>query len=118
MKGSLYFLAGGALERNVTSNVSGTVKFPDSCTGGFGCAAAEIALAKEFPNIKCTGTTQCTCTASRSDTNTAATTYTVTGNTVKTADGDEYEYCVNASTLTYSGKTKEAESGVWQLKKR
>lgn len=119
VKGSVYFLAAGALERDVTTNVTGDIKFPVSCTLGQGCGIVETLLKDTFPNVKCTeASQQCTCTASRTESNTAATTYTVTGNTVKTADGDEYDFCVNGSTLTYSGKTKEAEEGVWQLKKR
>lgn len=121
VKGSIYFLGGGALERNVTSAVTGVIKFPESCASTLNqtCDDVEAFFKNDFPNIDCSKVgTECNCTASRSDTNTAATTYTVTGNTVKTADGDEYDFCVNGSTLTYSGKTKEAEEGVFELKKR
>src|SRR5690606_32071136 len=34
VKGSIYFLAAGALERDVTVNLTGSLKFPTSCTGG------------------------------------------------------------------------------------
>ena len=121
VKGTIYFLGGGALERNVTSSVTGVIKFPESCATSLGqtCDDVEAFFKNDFPNIDCSKVgSECNCTASRSDTNTAATTYTVTGNTVKTADGDEYDFCVAGSTLTYSGKTKEAEEGVFELKKR
>lgn len=119
VKGSIYFLAGGILERDVTSTIAGTVTFPVSCTQGLGCAVGEQLLKSELPNIKCTEASgTCTCTASRTETNTAATTFKVAGNTVTTADGDEYDFCVAGSALTYSGKTKEAEDGTWTLKKR
>ena len=121
VKGTIYFLAGGALERDVTSTVAGKITFPESCATSLGqqCGDVEAFFKKDFPNIACTKvSTNCECTASRSDHNTAATTYTVTGNTVKTADGDEYDFCVEASKLTYSGKTKEAEQGTFELKKR
>jgi hypothetical protein len=121
VKGSIYFLAAGALERDVTSSVSGKITFPESCATTLGqtCDSVEALFKTDFPNIDCTKvSTNCDCTASRTETNTAATTYTVTGNSVKTADGDEYDFCVAGSALTYSGKTKEAEQGVWQLKKR
>jgi hypothetical protein len=120
VKGTIYFLAGGALERDVTSTVAGKITFPESCASSLGqtCDDVEALFKDDFPNIDCaTVSTNCECTASRTDHNTAATTYTVTGNTVKTADGDEYDFCVEGTKLTYSGKTKEAEKGTFELKK-
>ena len=38
--------------------------------------------------------------------------------TLKTADGDTYEYCASATGLTYKGKSAGAEEGNWSLKKR
>jgi hypothetical protein len=118
IKGSIYFLANSALQRNVTVDVSGSVSFPSSCAGG-SCAAAEAALKQGFPTSTCTvAGANCTCTVSKSETNTQATTFTVTDNTVTTADGDEYDFCEQGGKLTYEGKTSQSEDGVGELQKR
>ncbi len=118
VKGSIYFLANSALERNVTVSISGSIKFPSSCVAGQ-CNVAENALKGEFSNASCTTAgSDCTCTLSRTDSNTGGTTFTVNGNRVTTADGDDYEFCVDGAKLTYQGKTSSAEDGTWELKKR
>jgi hypothetical protein len=116
--GSIYFLANNALNRDVTTKVNGTLTFPVTCTGG-SCAVAEMALKDSFPGTKCTlAGNNCSCAIDRTDKNTNATTITVAGNTVTTADGDKYDFCDASGKVTYKGKTSAAEDGVWELKKR
>jgi hypothetical protein len=118
VKGSLHFVGANALARDVTATVSGTLKFPASCTGGQ-CAAVAAALKSAgFATASCSGATSCDCTILRSETTKNATTYTTSGSTVTTADGETYATCVNGPLFTYSGKSAGAEDGTWTLKKR
>jgi hypothetical protein len=118
VKGSLHFVGPSALTRDVTATVSGTLKFPASCTAGQ-CAVVESALKSAgFATASCTGTTSCDCAIVRSETTKNATTYTTSGSTVITADGETYTTCVNGPVLTYSGKSAGSEDGTWTLKKR
>lgn len=118
LKGSIYFLAGNALKRDVTIDVSGTVLFPASCVANV-CTAAEQGLQSTFPGATCTQAgTNCSCTIQKSTTNTNSTTFTVSGNTVTTNDGETYEICDQDGTLQYSGKSAGAEKGSWTLAKR
>jgi len=117
VKGSLHF-AGAALTRDVASTVSGVLGFPASCTAGQ-CGAVETALKQAgFPTATCSGTAACDCTISRSETTKNATTFTVSGSTVTTADGESYAICVKGAELTYTGKSAGAEEGSWSLAKR
>lgn len=118
VKGSIYFLAGGALKRDVTVRVSGTLTFPNSCVFGQ-CALAETGLKTQFPNATCAANgANCDCTIDRTETNTAATTFTVVGNTINTADGDTYEHCVAGTSFKYKGNSAGAEGGTWELMRR
>lgn len=114
--GSLHFV-NGALTRAATSSVSGTVIVPASCAAGQ-CAAAESLLKNAYPSAKCTGTSSCSCTINGTSATNNATTYTVSGSTVTTADGDTYSFCVDGSKVTYKGKAPGSEDGIWTLAKR
>lgn len=120
VKGSIYFLAGDALRRNVTISVSGKATVPASCVGGT-CIIVEQGLSQYgFSNATCTdlGGGACECTLTRTTTRADATTYTVSGNAVTTADGDTYEICDDGTSLKYKGKSAGTESGTWELAKR
>ena len=117
VKGSLFFTGTNALKRNATVTISGSIKFPQSCTQGQ-CAAIEDGLKGSFDTVSCTGSTDCTCTVSDTDSETDGTTYSVAGNTITTADGETYDFCINGSSFEYKGKSAGSEEGIWTLKKR
>ncbi len=116
VKGSLHFV-GNSLTRDGVATTSGTVVLPATCTQGQ-CAAVESALKSAFDSVSCTGIAACTCTIKRTDTAHNATTFSVAGNTLTTADGDSYAVCAQGSSLAYQGKSAFAEDGSWELKKR
>jgi len=116
--GSLFFDPPSALRRDGTAKIAGNVIVPAACSAGQ-CSAVESALKGSFDTIKCTSAgTGCDCAVTKTEVTKTATTYTIEGNTVKTADGDTYDYCVNATGFTYKGKSVGAEEGSWTLKKR
>ncbi len=114
--GSIYFLANSALHRNVKVDIGGSITIPESCAAGQ-CAAAQTELQMAGVMATCTGSTSCTCTITKTETSTASTTFTISGNTVTTADGDTYDFCVMGSGLAYKGNAG-SEDGQWQLKQR
>lgn len=114
--GSIYFL-GNALHRSVTTQISGSIVFPASCTFGQ-CAMLQTQLGSAYDSISCTGSSSCTCTISDSKKTEDATTYTISGSTLTTADGDTYSICENGSDFEYKGAGAGSEQGVFQLKKR
>ncbi len=116
VRGSLTFL-GDALTRDAVAVTSGTIVLPAACTQGQ-CAAVESALKSAFDSATCTGSASCTCTVKRTDTTKNATTFTVAGNTLTTADGDSYAICVAGGSLKYQGKSAGSEDGLWELTKR
>lgn len=116
VKGSITFI-GNALKRNVTLTTSGTIVFPASCTYGQ-CAMVEQQLKSAFASASCSGSTDCTCTVSRTDTEVDGTTYTISNGVVTTADGDQYSLCEKGADLSYSGVSAGSEQGTFTLKKR
>ena len=116
VRGSLTFL-GDALTRDAVAVTSGTIVLPASCSQGQ-CAAVQSALETAFDSATCTGTTACSCTVKRTDTTKNATTFSVAGTTLTTADGDAYAICTAGSSLKYQGKSAGAEDGLWHLNKR
>jgi hypothetical protein len=116
VKGSITF-AGNALTRNVTVTTTGSLLLPESCTYGQ-CAAIESELKSAFDSVSCTGSADCTCTISKTETEADATTYTIQGSVVTTADGDQYSICEKGVDLTYSGHSAGSEEGTFSLKKR
>jgi hypothetical protein len=115
--GTIYFLAGGILHRDVRLETKGNVMIPAACSIG-SCSTVESALKDSGIEATCTGTSSCTCAVSLTESSTDATTFAQSGNTVTTADGDTYEICVDGSKLTYKGKSAGAEDGSWELQKR
>jgi hypothetical protein len=116
VSGTLYFTE-SALKRKATVKTSGSIVFPASCTAGQ-CATVEAALKSSFDSVTCSGSTDCTCTLSRTDTVDNATTFTVSGSTVTTGDNETYAICAKGDALDYSGKSAGSEEGFWSLKKR
>jgi hypothetical protein len=116
VRGSLTFV-GDALTRDAVAVTSGTLVLPATCSQGQ-CAAVQSALATAFDSASCTGTTACTCTVKRTDTTKNATTFSVAGTTLTTADGDSYAICSAGSSLKYQGKSAGAEDGLWELNRR
>jgi hypothetical protein len=116
VKGSITF-AGNALTRDVTVMIGGSLTLPESCTAGQ-CAAIEAELKNAFDSVSCTGTGACTCTISNTENEKDATTYTIQGSLVTTADGDQYSICEKSADLSYSGKSVGSEQGTFTLKKR
>lgn len=117
VKGSIEF-AGNALKRNATVTISGHIVFPESCTSGIPCSAIENELKNGFDSASCTGSSACDCTISKIEADTDATTYTIQGSLVTTADNDEYSICEKGADLSYSGKSAGSEQGTFTLKKR
>jgi hypothetical protein len=115
--GSIYFLTPGTLARDVTTRVTGTIVVPASCAAGQ-CNLIQTALGAGFDSVTCTGSSSCTCTVAKTDVERASEAYTITGNRVLTASGETYDYCTQAATLGYEGKSAGTEVGIWQLKKR
>lgn len=116
VKGSLYF-SDGELKRAATSTISGSIVVPASCSAGQ-CATVQAALKNAFDSVTCTGSSSCTCTISNTSATNNDTTYTVSGSTVTTGDGDTYSFCIEGSKLTYKGKAAGSEDGIWSLAKR
>ena len=114
--GSLYF-EGNALQRDAVVHISGTIVVPETCSAGQ-CATVQAALTSGFDSVSCTGTSACTCTVSKTTAVKNATTFSVSGDTVTTGDGESYAICAQPSELRYSGKSLGAEAGSWQLTKR
>jgi len=116
VKGSLHF-SNGALTRAATSTISGSIVVPAACSAGQ-CATVQAALKNAFDSVTCTGSSSCTCAISNTSATNNDTTYTVSGSTVTTADGDTYSFCIEGSKLTYKGKAAGSEDGTWSLAKR
>lgn len=116
VKGTIY-LDGSSLGRDITGRTSGEITLPASCAQGQ-CAAVEANLKGAFDSVSCTGSSSCTCTVSKTETNKDGTTYTIDGNTLTTADGDTYSICANGADLKYTGKSAGSEEGAFTLKKR
>ena len=116
VRGSLTFL-GDALTRDAVAVTSGTLVLPATCSQGQ-CAAVESALRTAFDTATCTGIAACTCTVKRTDTTKNATSFSVAGNTLTTADGDSYGICVAGGSLKYQGKSAGSEDGLWELTQR
>lgn len=117
VKGSVTFNGGNVLTRDVTVSIGGSITFPQSCSLGQ-CAMIENELKSTFDSVSCSGSTGCTCTISNTEHQKDATTYTVQGSLLTTADGDEYSICVQGLDFTYSGKSNGAEQGTFTLKER
>ncbi len=119
VQGSLHFTGTNALTRDAIAKLSGHVIVPAQCSLGQ-CAQVESSLKPSFDSVSCAAGAggSCDCTIAKTDTTKNATTYTTSGTTLKTADGDTYEYCASATGLTYKGKSAGAEEGNWSLKKR
>jgi hypothetical protein len=118
VKGSIFFVANSGLERNVTSSVSGTLVFPADCTLGQ-CGTVESALSGSFDSAKCTAQAGgCNCVVSKTATTQDATTYTISGNNLTTADGDVYSFCEKSGSLGYHGNGAGSEEGNFSLTKR
>jgi hypothetical protein len=118
--GSLYFI-GNEVSRAVTAKVSGTIVVPAACAQPIGgCASLQTALASSFDTITCTegAANACSCDIARSDVDASQSTFTISGNTATTADGQSYDFCVDGDDMTYTGKAASAEGGVWELTKR
>jgi hypothetical protein len=116
VKGSVTF-AGNAITRNVTVTTSGTITLPQSCSYGQ-CAMIESELKSTFDSVSCTGSSDCTCTISKTESEQDASTYTLQGSLLTTADGDEYSICDKGADFSYSGKSAGTEQGSFTLKKR
>lgn len=116
VKGSLYF-TGSAVARSVTLAVRGDVVLPAACSYGQ-CAMVESELKKSFDAVSCTGSADCTCTISKTDVDSDATTFTVAGSTLTTAEGETYEICGTAAELAYAGRSAGTERGTFRLKRR
>ena len=95
----------------------GSITLPAACAAGQ-CAAIESELKGAFDSVSCTGSSSCDCTISKTEVETDATTYTIQGSVVTTADGDEYSICEAGADLSYSGKSAGSEEGTFTLKKR
>lgn len=117
VKGTIEF-AGNALKRNVTLAIGGHIVFPSTCTSGVPCSAIENELKNGFDSVTCVGTAECDCTISKTESDSDATTYTIQGSLVTTADGDQYSICEKGADLSYSGKSVDSEQGSFTLKKR
>lgn len=116
VKGSITF-KGAALTRDATVTISGSITFPQTCSAGQ-CALLENELKSAFDSASCSGSSSCTCTISKTENEKDATTYTIQGSVVKTADGDEYTICEKGSDLSYSGASAGSEEGTFTMKKR
>jgi hypothetical protein len=114
--GSLYFV-GPALTRDAIVKISGSITVPVTCSMGQ-CAAVEAALKGSFDSISCTGAAACTCTIANTEIVKNATTFSVSGNTVTTGDGETYQICAQADSLRYTGNSLGSEDGHWELTKR
>lgn len=116
VKGSITF-AGKALTRDVTVKMTGDIVFPEICTMGQ-CALLEGQLKGVFDSVSCTGSAACTCTVANDERDADATTYSISGSTLTTTDGDTYEICEQGGELSYRGKGAGAEEGAFRLKRR
>ena len=110
---------GDALYRKAKASFSGTITLPTACTMGAPCSAIQSAMTTAFDSVTCTGTTSCDCkVTSHTDVDDAAT-FTVSGNTLTTNDGNTYDFCINGSQMTErQTNSNAAEPGNFQLKKR
>lgn len=102
------------LERNVEATTTATVQIPPSCTQGQSCGLAQAYLTAKpplglgmFDKATCkNGAAEgsCECEVSKKLTDKSSTTYTVDGNTISTADGKSYDFCVANNKMTYRDK--------------
>ncbi len=119
VKGRVVF---DALEVTRTSTVSfsATIGVPAVCSAGQ-CAAVQAALQKNADKATCKsdGGGGCSCDVSITQNTAEANGYTISGNTVKIADGSSYDYCVSGSKLSYvpSGTTEE-KPGAYEMTKK
>lgn len=117
VQGSITF-DGNALVRDATAHVTGSIFFPSSCSYGQ-CSSLETAIKGGFDSVSCSPKDGgCDCQIARTDHGTDATTFTIAGSTLTTADGDQYAICEQGSSLGYRGKSASAEDGTWTMKKR
>jgi hypothetical protein len=93
----------GAVNRNVTWTLTGTITFPQACRMAAGsCAAIQAALGAAFLTATCTNSSGggCTCALANNDTDNGAGSYTTDGGLLYNGTRT-FEYCVQSNTLRY-----------------
>ncbi len=117
---------GNVIERKATVAVNADVTVPAACAQPVGGCAGVSAVLRAGPGVKsanCTGTGSCDCTIDADLVlDKSGTTFTTSGNTLTTSDGDEYSYCVTGGKLTHkqtkSGNPNRSEIGNYEATKR
>jgi hypothetical protein len=115
-------LEAGNVSRVYDLEYQATISVPMVCAQpAGGCPGVETLIAPGFDTASCAsnGSGGCNCDVSGHDQGAGATTYTVQGNQIVTADGNSYDFCVQGGTMDYrhvSGSSPEA--GSFKLTKR
>ncbi len=113
--------AAGNVTRNYTVTGKATVAIPASCVLAGGCANIQSAITSGPTTASCTddGSGGCTCAVASTTSDEGATTYTIQGNEIVTGDGNEYTFCSQGGTMSYSHASGSSpEQGVFTLTKR
>lgn len=94
----------GAVMRNITWTLGGTIDFPATCRAAAGgsCAAVQSALAAAFLTATCTNSPSggCSCPLNNNDTDNSSGSYTTDGGFLYNGTRT-FEYCVQSNTLRY-----------------
>ena len=110
---------GDALYRKAKASFSGTITLPAACTMGAPCATIQSAMSSAFDSVTCTGTTSCDCVVKSHTDVDDSSTFTVSGNTLTTAGGNTYDFCVKGGQMTErQTDSSAAEPGNFSLTKR
>lgn len=117
VKGSVTFMGGRTVHRTLTALVTATVVLPPACTGGASCSDVQARLP---PGATCTGSAgTCRCRLTNEDSISDSDTYAVSGSTLVTGGGGQYDFCVSGDTLRYADRgTQPQYHGTFELTRR
>jgi hypothetical protein len=110
------------VSRSYTANGKATVHVPAACAQpAGGCTVLQSEIQSGGNTATCTddGSSGCNCDVTGTSSDTSSDTYTVQGDTIVTGDGNEYAFCIQGGTMTYSHTSGTAtEHGAFTLTKR
>jgi len=115
--------SGGSVTRNYTVTGKATANLPASCLqlGVASCAEIQSAITSGPTTAACSddGNGGCTCAITSTTSDEGTTTYTIQGDQIATGDGNEYTFCAQGGSMTYSHVSGSSpEEGVFTLTKR
>lgn len=108
--------------RRASGSFDATLAVPASCSEpAGGCPAIEASLkGAGFATSVCAAASAggCSCSLTKTIAIDDSDTYTISGNTLTTGGGGQYDFCVSGSSLSYREASQQKEAGQFVLAKR